>query len=523
MGKEGKHKKKPLTKHAILGLILAAVFILSAAVLFVFCVQLGMFPTAYFIIFIIAVLLIAEAIVFANRWRAGGIVANVLSCFLIAACVLGCFYADITQGTVIEVQSDDYSMVYMGVYVMDDDPAEELEDAKGYNFGYDNMFDEYSTQEAITYIEEVLEESLDLSEYENMYEMLDELSDGEVDAVILGESYMAVAEEIEDYEWLSEDVRELARIEIKITEETEEAEAEAEAEEAASTIPETFIVYISGIDSYGEVSVVSRSDVNILAVVNTTTREILLVNTPRDYYVEFEATNGGYDKLTHAGLYGIDQSEDALERLYDIEIDYYLRMNFTGFENIIDALGGVTVYSEYAFTAKSGETYVEGYNTLNGEEALAFARERKAFTDGDIQRGKNQMALIEAIIDELTSFATVANFQAVMNAIGDSFETDMTTDEINSLIKMQLSGGEDWSVETLSVTGDYGYAETYSAPGQLLSVVLPDEEEVENAQEAIEEVLNAGTEEDEEEEEEESESETEEFYYGDEYNEFDFD
>ena len=494
MDKNEKQKKGALSRHAFLGIILTVAFIISAVILLIFCIKLDIFPAAYLIIAAIAILLVSEAILFANRWRVGGIAANVLSCFLIIVCLLGSFYAEVARDTLISVQSSDYSVVYMGVYVMDDDTALELADTAGYTFGYDSVFDTTSTAEAIAYVQLELDGNLELEDYENMYDMLDELYDGTIDAVILGESYMAVAEEIDNYEWLSDEVREIAQIEVKITAETESTFA-SDDDDDDSVLPETFIVYISGIDSYGDVSVVSRSDVNILAVVNTATRQILLINTPRDYYVQFEASYGAYDKLTHAGLYGIDQSESALEMLYDIEVDYYLRMNFSGFETIIDALGGVTVYSEYAFTAKSGETYTQGYNTLNGEEALAFARERKAFSDGDVQRGKNQMALIEAVIDKLTSFATFANFQAVMNAISDSFETDMTTAEMNALIKMQLSGGGSWSIESYSVTGISSSEITYSAPGQYLSVLLQDAESIAEAKEMIEEVL-AGDDED---------------------------
>ena len=153
-------------------------------------------------------------------------------------------------------------------------------------------------------------------------------------------------------------------------------------------------MYLSGIDTYGGISARSRSDVNILAVVNTRTKNILLLSTPRDYYVDFEATGGAKDKLTHAGIYGVEQSMDALERLYDIDIDYYLRINFTGFVDIIDALGGVDVYSDYDFTVQNIKEYHKGYNHLDGLEALAFARERYSFADGDYQRARNQMEVI---------------------------------------------------------------------------------------------------------------------------------
>jgi LCP family protein required for cell wall assembly len=162
-------------------------------------------------------------------------------------------------------------------------------------------------------------------------------------------------------------------------------------------------VYISGMDTWGHISVASRSDVNILAAVNPQTKQILLVSTPRDYYVPLSISGGAKDKLTHAGIYGIDVSEDTMEMLYDVDIDYYFKLNFSGFEGLIDAMGGITVWSDYDFTVDPIKHYVVGENQLTGLEALAFARERHAFAGGDRQRGTNQMNVIQSVIDKMCS------------------------------------------------------------------------------------------------------------------------
>ena len=249
---------------------------------------------------------------------------------------------------------------------------------------------------------------------------------------------------------------------------------------------EPFTVYISGNDSYGEVTTAEgRSDVNILLTVNPNTRQILMTTTPRDYYVELPFGEGCWDKLTHAGNYGIDCSMQTLEALYDVEIDYYLRVNFSGFESIVEALGGVDVYSEYEFTATSGHYFTQGYNAVDGPAALAFVRERYAFEAGDVQRGRNQMAMIEAIIDKAMSPALLTGYMDLMESVSDSFVTNMPKSSVGDLMKLQLREGGSWNVVTNSVSGYVSEAYTYSDSSQLLSVMLPDEASVQYAAELI--------------------------------------
>ena len=485
MAKAEKQKRSSLQPRIIVGIVIAAAFLVSAAVLAVCCALLGMIPVTYILIFVIIAVALTEAILFANRWKAGGIVADVISCLLIICFLLASFYVNVTKNTVQSVQSGDYTIIYVGVYVMDDDEAETLEDTAGYAFGYDTLIEEDATSEAIGYVEEILSEELDLTEYESLFTMVDELADGTIEAMILPTAYLDITSDAEDYEWTEDDIRLIETIEIRVEKETTEETEVVDIEDV-----DNLIIYISGIDSYGEVSVTSRSDVNILAIINFETKNVLLVTTPRDYYVTYEKTNGAYDKLTHAGLYGIDQSEDALETLYGVNIDYYVRMNFTGFEDIIDALGGITVYSECSFSSSvSSYSYSAGYNDLDGEAALYFARERKTFSDGDFQRGRNQMAVIEAVIDKLVSLQTLANFQEIMDAIADSFETDMPTSLINSLMQDQITNGGSWNVESYQVTGKTGSAVTYSAPGQYLSVVFQDDEIIDEVIDLINQTL----------------------------------
>jgi LCP family protein required for cell wall assembly len=215
-----------------------------------------------------------------------------------------------------------------------------------------------------------------------------------------------------------------------------------------------------------------------------------MVNTPRDYYIPLSVSNGVRDKLTHAGNFGVECSKNTLGMLYGVEAEYYIRMNFTGFVDIIDAMGGVDVNSDYAFTTASGYSFEKGMNyNMDGFKALAFARERKSFPTGDNQRGKNQMTLINAMINKLASGNTLTNYNDIMNAIAGSFQTNFTSDEIYSLIHMQLDDMSAWTIESYSVTGKGSNDKTFSMPSVYTYVMEPNMDTVYQAREMIKKVL----------------------------------
>ena len=265
--------------------------------------------------------------------------------------------------------------------------------------------------------------------------------------------------------------------------------------EAAKITKEPFVVYLSGVDTRGELTEKARSDVNIIAVVNPKTKQVALINTPRDYYVDLAGTNSK-DKLTHAGLYGVETSMETLGNLYGVEVTDYIRINFAGFMSIVDALGGVDVYSDQAFTSVGSPGYydptsfVEGWNHLDGKAALAFARERHAFASGDIQRGINQMKVIDAMLNKIKSPALLMNFSKLMDAASDCFVTSLSQDQISALVRMQLSDFAEWDIQSCTVTGSSGTStKCYSAKGQKLYVMKPDESSVNKAKELIASVL----------------------------------
>jgi len=252
----------------------------------------------------------------------------------------------------------------------------------------------------------------------------------------------------------------------------------------------TFIVYVSGIDTAGPITTTSRSDVNQLMVVNKNTGQVLLVNTPRDYYVQLHGKTGLKDKLTHAGIYGIDVSMNTLADLYGgIHIDYYLRINFDSLVALVDALGGIDVVSDYAFTTIDGVPVAKGTNHMNGRQALSFARERHAVPGGDRGRGKDQQAVIQAIVKKATQPSVLTRYNAILAAVEGAMQTSMPVDTITGMAKDQLSKGTDWSISTYSVDGTDGNEYTYSYNSSKLYVMIPDQATVTTAEQKIAQTL----------------------------------
>lgn len=265
-------------------------------------------------------------------------------------------------------------------------------------------------------------------------------------------------------------------------------------DEAKAHDSNVFNIYISGIDTYGSISTVSRSDVNLILTVNMNTHKILMTETPRDAYVKIP--DGGadqYDKLTHAGIYGVETSEKTLENLYGITIDYYARLNFDSFLKLIDALGGVTVYNDQAFTAlmNKKEYPVGNIELTSGEDALAFVRERYSLEHGDYDRGNNQMKVIQAILNKMTSLKSVSNYSTIISNVQDSIQTDMKLDTMMKLVNGQLDSGKKFTITSQEVTGtgSTGELTSYAMPTASLYMIQLDDASVAKASQAIKDVM----------------------------------
>lgn len=411
------------------------------------------------------------------RFFVGFILAVVISFVL---CVGNMFLFRVND-TLQGMTAVEYETTALGIYVLKDDPAQTVNDAAGYEFGILGVQGREDTNNAIVQINEKLETEIVTEEYADAVSLAQGLLDGQCGAILMNEAFVDVISETEGYESFGEQIRKIDSYSWKSVIENSAAEYVQDG---------VFTVFISGIDVAGEISKKSRSDVNILAVVNTNTHQVQLVSTPRDYYVPLSISNGVKDKLTHAGIYGVDVSRDTLGMLYDTQIDYYFRINFSGFQQIIDALNGINVHSDYEFDA-GGYHFGAGLNKLNGEQALVFARERHAFPDGDRQRGKNQMAVVSGVIAKMQSPAILQNFSQLLDGVQGSFESDMPYDLLSALVKDQLSGGGSWNVSSYSVDGTGTSATTYSM-NQSLYVMEPDVSTVEHAKELIQNVKNGG-------------------------------
>ena len=260
-----------------------------------------------------------------------------------------------------------------------------------------------------------------------------------------------------------------------------------ETEDRTSSVDvtkEAFNIYISGSDMEGSIDIPNRTDVNMIATVNPVTHEVLLTSIPRDYYVELP-TKGAKDKLTHSSLYGIQESIGAIENQLGIDINYYLRVNYSTIVKLVDAIGGIEIESDRDFYTSgmkgmpelNGHHFVQGINQVDGKLALAFCRERHAFSEGDFKRNENQQQVLEAIIKKCSSSTTIlTKYTALLDAVKDNLATNMTAEEMASIVKMQIDGMPSWTISKQSIKGTNNYEYCY-ALGFSASTVDPIPEE----------------------------------------------
>lgn len=428
--------------------------------------------------------------------RKRGTIGKVFSLFVVCFLSIGTYYIAKTNDVIGMITGGSFRVDNMVVAVLADDPAEGIEDAADYTFGIQLERGAENMQAAITDIQDELGSDIDTVEYGTIQEQAQALHDGEVDAIIYNEAYTDILEE--GFEGYKDSVKIIYTHKIRV-----EMDFGGNASDDSLT-KEPFTVYISGIDVYGDVSQTSRSDVNIIAVVNPNTHQILLVTTPRDYYVEIPGVSEGQeDKLTHAGIYGIDASMATLGALYETDINYYVRLNFTSLIDIVDILGGVDVYSDMAFSTGWESGYEmdvqEGWNHFNGEQALAFSRERKNLPDGDNQRGIHQQAVITAMLKKVLSPTMLLKANSILNQVSQDVETNVSQAQLNSLIKYQLGSNAKWSIRSVAATGTASREYCYSSGDTSLYVTIPDYDVVNDIIDLVNVVEEGGTLEDTEE------------------------
>lgn len=478
---------------------LFTLFLLLAAslALYIRLMATGMLSNLYLIILMVVLIVLNAVSVIVQlplrRNKAGKLIMGIVSLLLSGAMLYGVVAVNSVQSALSKIVGKMTETEITEVRVMNDNPATSMGDTRGYTFGYIADADTKNTQSILDEISKSFG-TIKSKGYDSMTALADALYDDEVDAILINQGYVDLLTEKDGYT----DFRDQTRVLYTYTT-THEVDPIVPN---TSITKEPFVVYCSGIDArVDDISAKSRSDVNILAVVNPTTKQILLVNTPRDYYLPL-ARNGELDKLTHAGLYGIDESMKVLGNLYGVQADYYVRVNFAGLVKIVDALGGVDIESDANFTCVPMETpdgngdytyqkysFTKGINHVNGSQALAFARERKAFADGDNRRGQHQMTVIKAIVNKACSSAVLTKYQELLKAASDAFITNMPYADISSLVQMQLGDMADWNITTYAVSGE-GSTEYCYALGDKAWVMIKDSSKVNTAKNMIQQVIN---------------------------------
>lgn len=490
--RRGRVKESKRSKRNRFGTVCIVIQTIASIALMIVLDLLGMIPLKYLIL--IAVLLFFFWCITLNSQvarRKKGTLGKVFSLLLTFCLFIGSYYVAEANDMISRITGGNYKVDKMIVAVRADDPAETLEDAADYTFGVQFSKGSDNMQAAVSDIQKQIGSEIQTTECDSVQTQAQQLLDGKVDAIIYNGAYASLMEEnVTDF---SKKIKILYTFDIRVQLDFGNSGATDD-----SITKEPFTIYISGIDTYGEVSETSRSDVNLIAVVNPKTYQILLVTTPRDYYVPIPGISGGQkDKLTHAGIYGIDASMRTLGQLYETDINYYARLNFTSLIDIVDTLGGVDVYSELAFqTGKESGCIVdvqEGWNHLNGEQALAFSRERHALADGDNQRGKNQQAVLTAMLRKCLSPTMLLKAGTIMNQVSSEVETNLSQAQINSLIKYQLNKNATWTIQSVAATGtnDKGYC--YSSGDTPLFIMDPDEDVVQKIIDLANVVEEGGT------------------------------
>lgn len=498
-----KQKKRRQSLDWFIGRFALVLMIFMAFIFMVSLISTKLLPTKF--ILIIAAMLVLLAILVAiltwdSRYRVRYVIGLIFAAIMCVIFGIGTSYIFKGLSTAKEITTVRTETAAVGIYVRADDTNDYAQVAGTYSYGILSEQDRENTDEAVKQIEQEYGVTLTTREYQGLGQLVDVLLGSEVDAIIMNSAYLDLLLEMEGYKDAAAQLREVkiqhVEREVEVVQTPQEIPADrlignTGGNQADSEAGLTFTIFISGIDNRGALIAKSRSDVNILASVNTATKQVVLISTPRDYYVPLSISNGARDKLTHAGIYGVQVSMDTMAMLYNVNVDYYFRVNFGGFEDIIDALGGVTVNSDTAFSTGT-YSFQQGANQVNGEQALAFVRERKAFASGDRQRGKNQLAMIKAVISKALSPELLVRYSALMDSLQGSFETSIPYDALSTIVREQLDNGGDWNIVSYSVDGTGDNQVPYSM-SQSAYVMVPNETTVETAKSLIAQVYNGET------------------------------
>lgn len=465
-------------------------FILVFAVLVVlFSIQLfsvNVVPSKFLIpivTILILLLILLSALQFGKKInKINKLLGKILIVILSLVLVVGNWYLFKTGSAFSRITNSDTETSVVSIVVMVDSSYQDIQDLKGKKVGTISTGDTTTQDKALKDLTNDLGRSPSTVTYKAYDEFGDDLYNGAIDAIILNEGARGMFEE--NHPSFDKETRIIKSYTYK----TESKDLSKNVDVSS----EAFNVYITGIDTYGTLATVSRSDVNIIVSINPINHQILITGIPRDYYVPQTCQGGQSDKLTHTGMFGVECTLQTVENYMDIDINYYARVNFSSLVDIVDALGGITVNSQYGFTGytNGNVTIIPGENQLNGEQALAFVRERYSLPNGDRDRNKNQMLVIEAMIKKAISPSIITNYGSIMNAVSGSFQTNMEQNEITTFIKKQLDEMSGWDIKQIQLNGS-GSTQYSPANGFNSYVMIPNDTTVQNASSLIKKI-NSG-------------------------------
>lgn len=463
-----------MKKKNIVGIISGILLFIVTTIFIVILKKLDVVPDKYFMLLVAAsyiVTIITDIFLFISSdnivFKLFKGLAYIVTILMIVGYSCGIYYLNKTTHFMNNLNTIKKEVTSYYIIVMKDSKYDEISDLYGKNLTYY----EGTSQEVLSKIR--LE--LNYSTVKNIDSLKERLYTAKTDSILVSD---LIKEDIEEkYTDFSERTRVLKTIDI-----TKDVEDITKKVSIKNT---SFNVLISGMDSYGTINKTTRNDVNMIATVNPNTNKVLLTSIPRDYYVQLHGKTGYKDKLTHAGIYGINTVVQTIEDLFGIDINYYVRVNFTTVESLVNTIGPIEIYSDKAMSL-DGCKYVVGTNTVNGKCALRFARERHSYVEGDNHRIKNQQEVIKGIFNKLSKSAmVVTDYTSILDSLDGKFATNMDMKDITAFIKYELEDITKYEILDTQVTGTGSMELTYSYPHQKLYVMFPNEQSVESAKEYI--------------------------------------
>lgn len=488
--------------YKVIAILLSIVMIVLMAFFAYQLIKMDILPQNLFIPVILIFVLISLILILWINLMAHGVVSKVFAMIFVllytVSMGIGNFYVYKTDGFMQKVTDHKIGDVKntVSIIVMDDSNIKDLSSLKGKKVGRLNNVDKVGTNKLLKSVKKKKGSNyFKTKKFDGALSEVEALYNGEIDAMILNESYRGNVTSVEEYEHFSTETRVVYSTSYYTTKKNDSL--------VVSDITKNpFTILISGNDTTGDVSELSRSDVNMLVTINPKTSTILLTSMSRDTYVETvcdadgdtACPEGQMDKITHTGIYGLNTTRQTVEKFYDLKVNYSFRVNFTSVIDVVDALDGIDLNVEEGeqcdlFWANMKPGLPVGLHHVDGETALAFARERKAYVDGDYQRVRNQQKVMQAIINRAISSSALVNYTSFINSLESAFETNMTYDEITDLIKYELQAKPDWKFETYQISG-LGDELMCASLGQAASVQVPDLNTVRIAREKIEAVMN---------------------------------